>query len=101
MNISTFINGWNWSNITVRRVLVIMMLLGGSNLYAQDSQAPDMSLIEFLGEGVKVDNDVVDPLAWQAMEKMTGSHQDNQKHQTQAQTSQDTGQQSGRQQDHE
>jgi hypothetical protein len=77
---------------------VIMMLLSGLNLYAQDSQAPDMSLIEFLGEGVKVENDVVDPLTWQAMEDMTGSDQDNQQ---QAHTKRDDRQQDNGRQDHE
>jgi hypothetical protein len=75
-----------------------MMLLSGLNLYAQDSQAPDMSLIEFLGEGVKVENDVVDPLTWQAMEDMTGSDQDNQQ---QAHTKRDDRQQDNGRQDHE
>lgn len=98
MKISTFTNGWNWSNTTARRVLVIMMLLSGLNVYAQDSQAPDMSLLEFLGEGVKVDNDVVDPLTWQAMEDMTGSDQDKQQ---QAHTTRDDRRQDSRRQAHE
>ena len=77
---------------------MIMMLLSGLNVYAQDSQAPDMSLLEFLGEGVKVDNDVVDPLTWQAMEDMTGSDQDKQQ---QAHTTRDDRRQDSRRQAHE
>jgi len=54
----------------------MMMLITSLNLYARDSAAPDMALLEFLGEGVKVDNDIIDPMTWQAMQDMTGSHQD-------------------------
>lgn len=99
MKISTFTNGWNWSSTTVRRVLVIMMLLTGLNIYAQDSAAPDMSLLEFLGEGVKVDNEVVDPMTWQAMEDMTGSDQDHK--QTARTRHDDDRQQDSRRQDHD
>ncbi len=52
------------------------MLFTSSTLFAQDSNAPDMALLEFLGEGVKVGKEVVDPMTWQAMEAMTRSNQD-------------------------
>ena len=98
MKISIFTNGWNWSSRTVSRVVVMMMLMSGLNLYAQDSNAPDMALLEFLGEGVKVDKEVVDPLTWQAMEEMTGSTQD--KSQSPGQTKPEQ-QQDNRRQAHE
>jgi hypothetical protein len=50
-----------------------MLLTNGLSLYAQDSAAPDMALLEFLGEGVKVEDEVIDPMTWQAIEQMTGS----------------------------
>jgi len=51
-----------------------------------------MALIEFLGEGVKVGKEVVDPLTWQAMEDVTGSNQakSQQVHQAQDQRQQDS-----------
>lgn len=55
----------------------MMTLISSMSLYAQDSEAPDMALLEFLGDGVKVENEVVDPMTWQAMEAMTGTTQDN------------------------
>ena len=69
----------------------MMMLLTGMNVYAQDTAAPSMDLLEFIGEGVKVDNDVIDPMTWQAMQDMTGSDQDKsqQGKQTPAKTQQD------------
>jgi hypothetical protein len=76
----------------------MMMLISGMNLYAQDSDAPDMALLEFIGEGVKVDNDVVDPISWQSMEDMTGSNQNKQQ---QSQQTQDGSRQVNRQQSNE
>ena len=76
----------------------MMMLITGLNVYAQDSDAPDMALLEFIGEGVKVDNDIVDPMTWQAMQDMSGSKQDAQQQDKQTQ---DKRQQDSRQQDHE
>lgn len=77
MRIWNFINGWNWRNAKVKRALVMMALISNMSLYAQDSEAPDMALLEFLGEGVKVEEEVVDPMTWQAIEDMTGSDQGN------------------------
>ena len=74
------------------------MLLTGLNLYAQDSNAPDMALLEFLGEGVKVGNGVVDPLTWQAMQDMTGADRHDQQ---QVRQTQDARQQASGQQKHE
>lgn len=76
----------------------MMMLITGMNLYAQDSAAPDMALLEFIGEGVKVDNDVIDPITWQSMEDMTGSNQAKPQH---AKQTQDGSQQVNRQQSNE
>ena len=50
----------------------MMTLISSMSLYAQDSDAPDMALLEFLGEGVKVEDEVIDPMTWQAIEEMTG-----------------------------
>jgi hypothetical protein len=100
MKTSIFTNGWNWRNTTVRRVLLMTMLFTSLNIFAQDSDAPDMALLEFLGEGVKVGSDVVDPMTWQAMEDMTGSNQNNRQQVKQSQV-QDANQQATRRQDHE
>lgn len=77
---------------------MIVMLLAGLNLYAQESDAPDMALLEFIGESVKVDNQIVDPMTWQAMEKMTGGDQDKSQ---QGKTKQNGWQRVNRQQDNE
>jgi hypothetical protein len=75
-----------------------IFLITGMNLYAQNSDAPDMALLEFLGEGVQVGKEVVDPMTWQAIEKMTGGDQDQQQ---QTQQVHNDGQQEHRRQDHE
>ena len=98
MRISIFTNGWNWRNATVKRALVTIMLICGMNLYAQNSNPPDMALLEFLGEGVKVENEVVDPITWQAIEDMTGA---NQTQQGKTQQKQDGAQQQSRRQNHD
>lgn len=98
MKILTFISGWNWNNTRVKRVLIMTMLISSFNLYARDADAPDMGLLEFLGEGVSVDNEVVDPMTWQDIENMTGSRQD--KAQSPQKTQQQR-QQDVRRQDHE
>lgn len=46
------------------------------NTYAKASSSPDMALLEFIGEGVKVGNDIVDPMNWQAMQNMTTKPKD-------------------------
>ncbi|MBI1422577.1 MAG: hypothetical protein GC149_03850 [Gammaproteobacteria bacterium] len=68
------------------------------NLYAQNSNPPDMALLEFLGEGVKVDNEVVDPMTWQAIEEMTGAKQTQQ---SKGRQKQDDVRQQSRRQDHD
>lgn len=74
------------------------MLISSFNLYARDADAPDVDLLEFLGEGVSVDNHVVDPMTWHDMEDMTGSYQDKtaSRQQTKHQKQQDS-----RRQEHE
>ena len=96
MKISIFTNGWNWSNTRVKPVLIMMMLISSCNVYARDGDVPDMKLLEFLGEGVSVDNEVVDPMSWRDMENMTGSRQDKAQASQQKQK-----QQESRRQDHE
>jgi hypothetical protein len=55
----------------------MMIFLTGLNAYAKDSASPpDMAMLEFIGEGVKVGHDVVDPISWQAMQNMTAKPQD-------------------------
>ena len=74
---------------------MIMLLIPGLNLYAQDSDAPDMVLLEFIGDGVNADNDVIDPISWRDMEVMTRSDQvrSQQSGQTRKKTPQDSRQQ--------
>jgi hypothetical protein len=51
---------------------MMMLLMFDFNSYAHDGDAPDMALIEFIGEAVNADNEVIDPIELQAMENMTG-----------------------------
>ena len=96
MKTSTFTSGWRWNSKTVRRVLLMISLTTSCSLYAGDAGAPDMALLEFIGESVPVGNELVDPVDLQAMQETpfgqfagstaTGSDKDAQQTQTEQQT---------------
>lgn len=98
MKISIFTNGWRRRSTTVSCGLLIMIFLTGLNAYAKKSTPPDMALLEFIGEGVKVGKDIVDPLSWQAMQDMTAKRQDNKQQHKQKQND---GQKRNGRQDHD
>lgn len=68
MKTSTFISGWRWSSRTVRRVLLMLLLSTSLNVYAGDADAPDMALLEFIGDSVPAGDELVDPMEWQTMQ---------------------------------
>jgi len=46
-----------------------MLLLSASpNVFAGDADAPDMALLEFIGDSVPAGGELVDPIQWQAMQ---------------------------------
>lgn len=80
MKILNFTSGWNLRGVAPGRysvMTVILMVLANSQMiHAQQQELPDMELLEFLGEGVQVKNEIVDPLDYRDIEKVTGSDQE-------------------------
>lgn len=80
MKILNFTSGWNLRGVAPGRysvMTVILMVLANSQMiHAQQQELPDMELLEFLGEGVQVENEIVDPLDYRDIEKVTGSDQE-------------------------
>lgn len=72
----SFTNGWNLKHAMVRRGSAVIMLTLGLTAFAQETEAPSMELLEFLGESIRIEEEIVDPLALQAMEEMTDTKQD-------------------------
>lgn len=74
----SFISGWNLKGVPVRyraTLYIMMMIANPQFVNAQPEQAPDLEFLEFLGEGIKVENEIIDPLGYQKIEEMTGSEQ--------------------------
>jgi hypothetical protein len=48
--------------------MLMLLLVTSLNLFARDAQAPDMALLEFIGDSVPAGDELVDPMDWQAMQ---------------------------------
>ena len=56
--------------------VMLVMLANTQMVYAQRQEQPDIELLEFLGEGVQLEKEIVDPLDYREIEKVTGSDQE-------------------------
>ncbi len=74
MKIWNFISGWRLMSVAAKCVLIgVPALTGVTPLLAkdEDTQAQaDMAFIEFLGEGIDVDKEYIDPLRLSEYEQM-------------------------------
>ena len=59
-----FINGWSLKTVRVSCTVVIglIMTILNQQSYAETEEAPSMEFLEFLGGGVSVDNEFLDPV---------------------------------------
>jgi hypothetical protein len=69
MKTSNSISGCHWSSKTARRLLLMTLLATSLNLFASEAGAPDMELLEFIADSVPAGDELVDPMAWQAMQE--------------------------------
>lgn len=85
MKIWNFISGWHSRSALARCGLLGMMILTsiGTTLARQEDmpEVVDMSFIEFLGEGIEVDQDFIDPLQLREYEDMLDAAQQEEKQQ--------------------
>ena len=66
-----FINGWSLKSVLVNSAscLMFMNLFMLSNIsLAKDENAPNMELLEFLGGGIKVGDEYLDPINYSDIE---------------------------------
>lgn len=74
MKILNFISGWNWKGVPVRcGILIVGFLLNIQFIKAQEAEIkvkPDMTFLEFLGEGMDMEKEYIDPLQVHEYEKM-------------------------------
>lgn len=78
MKIWNFINGWNWKVVLpgVSSMMALMTILSTAQAVdTADATVPDPAFLEFLGEGIQVGEELIDPLEYQEIEKMTGKLQ--------------------------
>lgn len=59
-----FINGWSLKIARVNRAILASMLMTGlfQQTYASEEPAPSIEFLEFLGTGVTVDDEFLDPV---------------------------------------
>jgi len=79
MKIWNFINGLNWKGVLSRgstiMCLLVMAFNGTQSAFAAEDTLPDTEFLEFLGEGIQVENEIIDPMGYHEIEKMTGKDQ--------------------------
>ena len=79
MKIWNFINGWNWKDVLSKgsaiMCLLVMALNSTQSAKAADDTGPDPEFLEFLGEGIQVENEIIDIIKYHEIEKMTGKDQ--------------------------
>jgi len=54
---------------------VSLILTASLNVSAGTAEDPDMALLEFIGEGARAGDELVDPMAWQDMQEMQAGDQ--------------------------
>ena len=74
MKIWNFISGWHLRSVAVKCALISLPTITGvTPLQAKDEDVQakaDMAFIEFLGEGIEVDKEYIDPLRLGEYEQM-------------------------------
>ena len=74
-----FINGWNWKRVLSKGSVIMyvftMTFTGTHVVRAEEYTSPDIELLEFLGEGVQVENEIIDPMGYHEIEKITSNEQ--------------------------
>ena len=53
-------------------VSMMMTFIHIQTAVAQQDEMPSLEFLEFLGEGVQVENEIIDPMGYSEIEKMTG-----------------------------
>jgi len=78
----SFISGWNLKSVGARSraitYILVMMFANTQIVNAQQDETPNLEFLEFLGEGIKIEDEIIDPMGYQEIEKMTGSDQEQQ-----------------------
>jgi len=65
-----FINGWSLKTARVNCAVVIglVMTIFNQQTYAEYNETPSMEFLEFLGTGVSVENEFLDPVNYTEIE---------------------------------
>ena len=82
MKTLNFYTGWNLKGIAVN-ASVLLMCMYSVNVFAEPTESPSIELLEFIGDGVDVENEYVDPLGYYEMQQvmeMEKKQQEKQEH---------------------
>lgn len=75
MKIWNFINGWHLRRTRVNRVIVMFAISMSLNqlIYASQQEPPSLEFLEFLGEGVMVEEEYLDPLNYNEIDNQSST----------------------------